>query len=303
MRRFEDMNPLTELLATNEVILLDGAMGTMLIQSGLVQGESPDLWNVEHPEKVKNVHRAYIEAGSRLVLTNTFGGTSIRLKYHNLQDRAQELNRAAAENLREVVDAVSYPVIAAGSMGPTGEMMKPMGPLTFEEAKAAFSEQAQALAAGGVDVIWIETMSDLNETKAAIEGAREVCDLPITTTMTFDTNGFTMMGVSPEQALEALRVYDLAAIGANCGNGPLEIEDAIEKMHSLDPDAVLIAKANAGIPKMVQGEVTYDGTPEIMADYAQRVRTLGARLIGTCCGSSPDHIRAMADALEISNPN
>jgi len=296
------MNPLIELLATAEVILLDGAMGTMLIQSGLDQGESPDLWNVEYPERVKNVHRAYIEAGSRLVLTNTFGGTSIRLKHHNLQDRAQSLSRAAAENLCEVVNSISYPVIAAGSMGPTGEMMKPMGPLTFEDAKAAFSEQAKALAAGGVDLIWIETMSDLNETKAAIEGTRQVCDLPITATMTFDTNGFTMMGVSPQQAFEALSAYNLAAIGANCGNGPDEIEDVIQKMHTLDPDTILIAKANSGMPKLVQGEVTYDGTPEVMAGYAQRVRALGASLIGACCGSTPDHIHAMADALGVSVP-
>jgi len=296
------MNPITELLATTEVILLDGAMGTMLIQSGLDQGESPDLWNVEHLEKVKNVHRAYIEAGSRLVLTNTFGGTSIRLKHHNLQDRAQSLNRAAAENLCEVVNSIPYPVIAAGSMGPTGEMMKPMGPLTFEDAKTAFSEQAKALAAGGVDIIWIETMSDLNETKAAIEGAREVCDLPITATMTFDTNGFTMMGVSPQQAFEVLSVYNLAAIGANCGNGPDEIEAVIQKMHTLDPDTILIAKANAGMPKLINGEVTYDGTPEVMAEYAQRVRGSGASLIGACCGSTPDHIHAMAEALGVSLP-
>jgi methionine synthase I (cobalamin-dependent) len=296
------MNPITELLATTHVILLDGAMGTMLIQSGLDQGESPDLWNVKHPEKVKNVYRAYIEAGSRLVLTNTFGGTSIRLKHHNLQDRAQSLNRAAAENLCEVVNSIPYPVIAAGSMGPTGEMLKPMGSLTFDDAKTAFSEQAKALAAGGVDIIWIETMSDMNETKAAIEGVREVCDLPITATMTFDTNGFTMMGVSPQQAFEALSVYNLAAIGANCGNGPDEIEAVIQKMHTLDPDTLLIAKANAGMPKLIQGEVTYDGTPEVMAEYAQRVHASGASLIGACCGSTPDHIHAMAEALGVSVP-
>lgn len=296
------MNPITELLATTHVILLDGAMGTMLIQSGLDQGESPDLWNVKHPEKVKNVYRAYIEAGSRLVLTNTFGGTSIRLKHHNLQDRAQSLNRAAAENLCEVVNSIPYPVIAAGSMGPTGEMLKPMGSLTFDDAKTAFSEQAKALAAGGVDIIWIETMSDMNETKAAIEGVREVCDLPITATMTFDTNGFTMMGVSPQQAFEALSIYDLAAIGANCGNGPDEIEAVIQKMHTLDPDTLLIAKANAGMPKLIQGEVTYDGTPEVMAEYAQRVHASGASLIGACCGSTPDHIHAMAEALGVSVP-
>ena len=291
------MNPLIDLLAKEGVILLDGAMGTMLIMSGLVQGESPDLWNIEYPEKVKNVHQAYIDAGSRLVLTNTFGSTGIRLKRHNLQDRVSELNCAAAKNLREVVDSALFPVIAAGSIGPTGELMKPMGPLTFEEAKAAFSEQAAALAAGGVDVIWIETMSDLNETKAAIEGTREVCDLPITATMTFDTNGFTMMGVSPQQAYEALSVYDLAAIGANCGNGPDEIEDVIQKLHTLASETVLIAKANAGMPKLIRGEVTYDGTPEIMAAYALRVRDLGARLIGACCGSSPEHIRTMAEVL------
>jgi len=296
------MNPFNELLATEQIILLDGAMGTMLIQAGLQQGESPDLWNVDHPERVKNVHRAYIKAGSRLVLTNTFGGTSIRLKHHNLQDRVGELNCAAAKNLREVVDSTPYPVVAAGSIGPTGEMMNPIGPLTVEKAQTAFAEQARALAEGGVDLIWIETMSDLNEIKAAIQGTREVTDLPITVTMTFDTNGFTMMGVSPEAAIEALHSFDLAGIGANCGNGPDEIEGVIEKFHTLDPDTILIAKANAGMPKLVQGEVTYDGTPEIMADYAQRVRALGARLIGACCGSSPDHIHAMADALGLPIP-
>ena len=291
------MNPLEDLLTSEDVILLDGAMGTMLIQAGLEQGESPDLWNILHPERVKEVHRAYINAGSRLVLTNTFGGTSIRLRRHNLQDRASELNRAAAENLRAIVDETAQKVIAAGSMGPTGEMMKPIGPLTFENAKAAFTQQAQALEQGGVDLIWIETMSDLNEVKAAIEGTREVSNLPITVTMTFDTNGFTMMGISPQAALEALRSYGLAAFGANCGNGPDEVETVIEKLHALDSDALLIAKANAGIPKMVKGEVSYDGTPEVMAAYALRARDLGARLIGTCCGSTPDHIRAMAAAL------
>ena len=294
------MNPFEDLLTTEETLLLDGAMGTMMIQAGLEPGESPDLWNVDHPERVKGVHQAYIQAGSRLVLSNTFGGTSVRLKYHNLQDGASELNFAAAKNLREIVDSVPYPVIAGGSLGPTGEMMKPMGPLTFESAKEAFAEQAKALAEGGVDVIWIETMSDLNETKAAIEAAREVCDLPITATMTFDTNGFTMMGVSPEAAFEAFRAYDLAAIGANCGNGPAEIESVIEELHALDPDVVLIAKSNAGIPKMVQGEVTYDGAPEIMAEHALRVRGKGARLIGACCGSTPQHIQAMAGALGLS---
>lgn len=277
---------------------MDGAMGTMLIAAGLESGDAPEEWNVLYPERVRAVHRGYIQAGSRLILTNSFGGTRYRLGKHNLQDRVAELNRAAAANARAEADAAPHPVIVGGSMGPTGEMMAPMGSMTFEDAKAAFAEQAQALAEGGVDVIWIETMSDLNEVKAAVEGARSACDLPISATMTFDTHGHTMMGVSPERATEVFKGLDLIVMGANCGTGPEEIEMVIEIMHKINPQAILVAKANAGLPKWVNQELYYDGTPQVMAKYAVRVRDLGAQLIGACCGSTPEHIRAMADALK-----
>jgi methionine synthase I (cobalamin-dependent) len=292
------MSLLESVLDSESYLLLDGAMGTMLMAAGLDSGEAPEEWNVLYPERVRAVHRAYIQAGSRLILTNSFGGTRYRLSLHNLQEQVGELNRAAAANARAEADAAPHTVIVGGSMGPTGELFAPMGTMVFEEAKAAFAEQARALAEGGVDVIWIETMSDLNEVKAAVEGARSVCDLPISATLTFDTHGHTMMGVSPERATEAFKDLDLIVMGANCGTGPEEVEMVIETMHKINPQAILVAKANAGLPKWVNQELHYDGTPQVMANYAVRVRDLGARLIGACCGSTPEHIRAMSEALK-----
>ena len=292
------MNKLQELLAKEGRLLLDGAMGTMLMAAGLEQGAPPEEWNVNHPDRVQAVHRAYIEAGSNIILTNSFGGTSFRLKLHSLQDRVAELNRAAAANARAEADAAGRPVLVGGSIGPTGELFTPMGTMTFEEAKAAFAEQAAALDEGGADILWVETMSDLEEVRAAVEGAKSVSNLPVAATMTFDTHGHTMMGVSPAKALEVMRSFGLAALGANCGNGPAEIEGVIRTMHGLDPDMFLIAKSNAGIPHWVDDELYYDGTPEVMGEYTKRVFGLGASLIGGCCGSSPAHIKAMAEALK-----
>jgi 5-methyltetrahydrofolate--homocysteine methyltransferase len=292
------MNPLQKLLETGQSILLDGAMGTMLMDAGLVQGDPPEEWNLTHPDRVRAIHKGYIEAGSRVILTNSFGGNSYRLKMHNLQDRVIELNKAAAQNARAEADAASNLVVVAGSMGPTGQLFEPMGILTFEGAKAAFVEQAKGLSEGGVDVFWVETMSDLNEVKAAVEGARLVGDLPIVTTMSFDTHGHTMMGVSPVKALESLSALDVFAIGANCGTGSDELEVAVKAMSKANPNVLLVAKANAGIPHVAtDGEIVYNGTPEVMAQYARNVRDMGISLIGGCCGSTPKHIRAMAEAL------
>lgn len=296
------MNKLQEFLEKEGRLLLDGAMGTMLMDAGLAQGESPEIWNVTHPDKVQAVHQAYVDAGSNIILTNSFGGTSFRLKLHNLQERTAELNRAAAANGRVVADAADRPVLVGGSMGPTGELFAPMGTMTFEAAKAAFAEQAAALDEGGVDILWIETMSDLEEVRAAVEGAKSVSDLPIAATMTFDTHGHTMMGVSPTRALETMSSFGLAALGANCGNGPAEIEGVIQTMRSLNPDTILIAKSNAGLPHWVNDELHYDGTPEVMAEYTKRAFGLGAQLIGGCCGSSPAHIKAMGEALATAVP-
>lgn len=291
------MNKLEQMLATNDYLVADGGMGTMLMAAGLEQGDPPEMWNVLHPDRIRAVHRGYIEAGSQIVLTNSFGGTRFRLKLHNLQDRAFELNKAAAELARAEADAADHPVVVGGSLGPTGEIMEPVGALNFEDAVAGFAEQAAGLAAGGVDVLWIETMSDISEVRAAVEGCRQATDLPIVATMTFDTNGRTMMGVTPAQAYAELSAMNLAALGGNCGNGPDEIEGVIQAMYAADQVFPFVAKSNAGIPEYVHGHLHYNGTPEVMADYAIKVRNDGARIIGACCGSSPAHIAAMAQAL------
>ncbi|MDQ4078751.1 MAG: betaine--homocysteine S-methyltransferase [Chloroflexota bacterium] len=297
------MSLLQQLLQTHKQLLLDGGMGTMLMAAGLTNGAAPEEWNVSHPEQVRAIHQGYIRAGARVILTNSFGGNRPRLQMHDLGERAAELNRAAAVNARAATDGAPHPVVVAGSMGPTGALLEPLGPMTFEEAKAAFAEQAAALSEGGVDLLWIETMSDLNEVRAAVEGARAVTSLPVAATMTFDVRGHTMMGVSPTQALQTMSQWDLIALGANCGNGPGEIETVIEAMHAANPQMVLIAKSNAGMPRWDGDEMVYDGTPEVMAAHAQRVGTLGARLIGACCGSAPQHIEAMAGALEQPAPS
>lgn len=292
------MNKLQEFLTTNEYLILDGAMGTMLFAMGLEQGGAPELWNVAHPERIQEVHRRYIEAGSQVILTNSFGGTRYRLKLHNLQDRVYELNKAAAANGRAAADSASHPVLVAGSMGPTGELLQPLGSVSFAECRAAFAEQARGLADGGVDVFWIETMSHLDEVRAAVEGVRLVCSHPITATLSFDTNGRTMMGITAEQAISTIREWKLAAVGANCGNNLPDTMAAIAAMRTVDPEMPLIAKANAGIPRWGNnGALEYDGTPEVMAGYAYHVHQMGAQLIGACCGSAPETIRAMTAAL------
>ena len=289
---------LQALLDTGQPIVADGGMGSMLIAHGLPQGESPERWNVDHPDRIRKVHREYIEAGAQIILTNSFGGNRIRLGRSGLADRAEELNRAAAELARAEADAAEHEVVVGGSMGPTGEMLEPYGDLPFDEASAAFEEQARALVEGGVDVLWIETMADLEELRAAVQGARRAApDTPIVATMTFDTNGRTMMGVSPEQAISAIREHGVIALGANCGNGPLEIETVIEQMRAIDVTIPLVAKANAGLPRMEGDRPVYDATPDDMGDYAGRVREQGAQIIGACCGSTPAHIAAIARAL------
>ena len=285
------------LLSQKEYLVLDGAMGTMLFAAGLANGASPELWNVEHPERVAAVHQAYVDAGSDVILTNSFGGTAYRLKLHNLQDRVVELNCAAARTARSVADKANRPVLVAGSMGPTGELLEPMGNMSFAQCQAAFADQARGLTEGGADVLWIETMSDLNEVKAAFAGARAVSHLPIVATLSFDTRGRTMMGITGTQAAATMRDWGLAAIGANCGNNLPDSLAAIEQMHAVDPSLVLIAKANAGIPVWADGGLLYSGTPDVMASYALEAQRRGARLIGACCGSSPTHIQQMTQAL------
>jgi 5-methyltetrahydrofolate--homocysteine methyltransferase len=287
---------LLELLQRKGLLLGDGAMGTMLQLAGLTDGGAPELWNVTHPEAVRAIYQGYADAGSDIITSNSFGGTRYRLKLHHLQERVFELNQAAAALARDVAGADR---LVAGSMGPTGELMEPLGPLTLDEARTAFAEQAAGLAAGGVDFFLVETMSSLDEVRAAVEGARAASELPVVVTMTFDTNFRTMMGVTPAQAVQTLHSWGVAVVGANCGNGPAEIERIMAEMAQARPEGVtLMAQSNAGLPRWSDGDISYDGTPEVMADYAQRMRALGVQVIGACCGSTPEHLAAMRQTLD-----
>jgi 5-methyltetrahydrofolate--homocysteine methyltransferase len=290
---------LLDLLTRNQnFVLADGAMGTMLQAAGLTSGGAPEEWNVARPDVIKGIHQAYIDAGSQIITTNTFGGNRFRLMLHNNESRVRELNLAAARIARDVADAAPREVLVAGDIGPSGEILFPLGTRQPEEVRDAFAEQAAALAEGGIDFFLMETMSALEEVAAAVEGIKSATDLPIAATMTFDTHFRTMMGVKPAQAIEALYDLGIVVMGANCGNGPDEIERVVTDLAAAKPANIyLIAQSNAGLPKWQNKEVHYDGSPEVMADYALKMRALGVNVLGACCGSTPDHIRAMREAL------
>lgn len=293
------MPSLSELLETRDVLLADGATGTTLFDMGLTSGDAPELWNVDFPERIASLHQGYVDAGADIILTNSFGGTRHRLKLHNAHDRVFALNKAAAEIARDVVDRSGRAVVVAGSIGPTGELLIPLGALTYQAAVDAFVEQAEGLKAGGADVLWIETMSAVDEIKAAVEAAGEV-DMPYVYTASFDTAGRTMMGLLPQDLPSVTGTADalFTAVGANCGVGATDLLASILALTEAHPDLTVVAKANAGIP-VVHGEhVHYSGTPDLMADYARIAADCGARIIGGCCGSSKEHIAAMRAALD-----
>jgi methionine synthase I (cobalamin-dependent) len=289
----------TEALSTRPWLLADGATGTNYFQMGLVSGDAPELWNVDHPERVRELHRRFIEAGADIILTNSFGGNRHRLKLHNDQHRVRELNMAAVKNARAEADASTRTVYVAGSMGPTGEIFMPVGSMPHEEGVEAFAEQAMALKEAGADVLWIETMSSEEELRAAVEGAARA-DLPMVTTMSFDTNGRTMMGMTPAAfgAITKSLDHQPCAIGANCGTGASELIATVMGITHARPDAAVVAKGNCGIPQYVDGAIHYTGTPELMADYARIALDAGAKIIGGCCGTSPEHLASMRHALE-----
>ncbi len=290
---------LYDLLERDPIMLGDGAMGTMLQGLGLDDGGAPELWNVERPDVIAGVLGGYAEAGARYLTTNTFGGTAPRLVLHGLDDRVEELSRAGAEVARAVADRFS--ILVGGDVGPTGELLHPLGTLEAAEAQALFETQIRGLVAGGCDFVLIETMSALEEMEAAVRAAQAVAPgMPITATMSFDTNLRTMMGVTPAQAVETIAGWGVRVIGANCGRGPDEIETIMSQMAAARPDGVfLMAVTNAGLPKLVGDEFIYDGAPDVLAASARRLCEVGVNVIGGCCGSTPAHVAAMRDALAV----
>lgn len=292
---------MTDLIADirdGRVRVADGAMGTMLQAAGLDDGGAPELWNVDRPEVITEIFEAYVDAGSRLITTNTFGGSRPRLAMHGLEDRVVELNEAAAKLARAVADR--HPgVYVLGDVGPSGDLMEPMGTLTVDDAVALFSEQISGLAAGGADGILIETMSDLAEVEAAVTAAKGVAPgLPIFVTLSFDTNLRTMMGVRPADAVVAISAMGAQVVGANCGRGVDEMRIIAADMAENRPDGtLLIMQSNAGLPVLIDGEFTYTGSPEEMAAFALEMRDLGIDVVGACCGSSPAHIAAISAAI------
>lgn len=292
-------NALSKLLDTADAILADGATGTNLFNMGLQSGDAPELWNVDAPDKIRALYKGSVDAGSDLFLTNTFGGTAARLKLHDAHTRVGELNRIGAELGREVADKAGRPVVVAGSVGPTGEIMEPVGSLSHSDAVEMFHEQAEALKAGGADVLWLETISAPEEFRAAAE-AFALADMPWCGTMSFDTAGRTMMGVTSSDL--ALLVETLPnppiAFGANCGTGASDILRTVLGFAAQGTERPLISKGNAGIPKYVDGHIHYDGTPELMGQYAAMARDAGATIIGGCCGTMPAHLEKMREALD-----
>jgi len=293
---------LAELLEANGFLVIDGAMGTELFAAGLTAGDPPELWNLDHPDRIRAIHQAYVDAGSDIVLTNSFGGNRHRLKLHSLEGRVHELNAAAASIAREVAGAAGRPVLVAGSMGPTGELIEPLGALTAAEAHEAFAEQAAGLSDGGADILWLETMSALPEVEAGVLGARSASGLPIVVTLSFDTAGRTMMGITGEDAGALLAKLGVDGIGANCGANLADTEAAVVGIRSACGDIPVVSKANAGIPVWKGAELEYDATPEILSAHAHRLREAGVSIIGACCGSTPDHIAMIRAVLDGDRP-
>ena len=293
------MSALAELLDARPWLLADGATGSNLFDMGLQSGDAPELWNLERPRDIADLHRRFIDAGADIVLTNSFGGNRQRLRLHGAAADVAAINQAAARIARAEVARSGRTVLVAGSIGPTGDILAPLGATDPARAREAFAEQAQALKSGGVDLLWIETMSSREEVLAALEGAASA-GLPMVCTMSFDTNGRTMMGVTPADlaALSADADPALAACGANCGVGPSEVVACVLNLaRAAAPGAVLVAKANCGIPQWIDGRIRYDGTAELMGDYARLAVDSGARIVGGCCGTTPEHLRAMTQAL------
>jgi 5-methyltetrahydrofolate--homocysteine methyltransferase len=284
-----------ERLNAGDVLFADGATATNYQQMGMGIGVAPEEWVFDQPDAVRGLHSAFIDAGADIILTDTFGGTSLRLRESRYAGRATELNRRAAELAREAAGAREG-VLVAGSMGPTGMLMEPLGELTAAAAADAYGEQAAALSSAGVDLLLLETFFALDEALAAIEGIRQASALPLVVSFSFDRGTRTMMGLSPTRMVEAIRPLGVAAIGANCGRSLADMERVVAELAGLHVGIPLWIKPNAGLPRMVGDVARYDTGPDEMADDARRFVEAGARVIGGCCGTSPDHTRCMIAA-------
>ncbi len=297
-------NALANLMERNGRLVADGGMGTSLFELGLQAGSTPELWNVEFPERIAKVHQGFVDAGADIILTNTFGGTRARLDLDRLGDRVDELNRAGVAIALGVAASAGGEVIVAGSVGPTGQLFEPMGELTHGKAVAYFKEQIAALASAGAQVVWIETLSSTEELAAAVEAAKTF-DLPIVSTMSFDTHGSTMMGVPPSALANWWAGSDSSplAVGANCGVGPSDVVAAVAEIHETNPDLVVVAKGNCGIPEIIDGTLWYPTSSDDMTAYAELALDAGASIIGACCGSVPAHIAQIRQVVDRYDPD
>lgn len=300
-------NLFLRMLEEKDFLLADGATGTNLFGMGLQTGDAPELWNEEYPDRIAAHYRSFVDAGSDIILTNTFGGNSRRLVLHQAENRVRELNTAAVEILKQEVAKADRDIVIAGSMGPTGDILEPNGPLSKADAADIFEEQAKALAEAGADVLWLETLSSREEVEAAVEGAGRV-GLPVVNTLSIDTNGRTMMGLTAADIINLqpeLHPHPVAC-GTNCGVGASEVVAAVLNFHNAVPEGgekpLLVAKANCGIPEYIDGKIVYNGTPELMARYTEMAMDAGAKIIGGCCGTSPEHIAAMRKAMDAHIP-
>jgi len=288
-------------LLNQGIMVIDGAMGTMLQQYGLKAGEIPEMWNIAHPDIVRKIHTSYLEAGADIILTNTFGANGIKLQKVGCRDKLPELNKEAVKLAREAVDKFrevhQVPIFIAGSIGPSGEILGPCGLIKDEEALAGYKEQVQVLASSGIDFILLETFYDLNEIGIALKAVKEICDLPVFASMTFDESLKTIFGISPEKAVKVLFQEGADGVGANCGSGPETLYKVLSQMRAMT-DAPLLVEPNAGIPYIDNNRIIYPATPQEMAEYAEKFVQLRVNIIGGCCGTTPEHIRAIAEKVK-----
>jgi len=293
------MNKFLERLNGGEILVADGATGSNLQKMGLKPGKPPEDLIIDDPDIILKLETSFVEAGSDIILTCTFGGTRIRMKDSQYQDRSPEVNIRAAE-LAHKAASKRTDVLVAGSMGPVGALLKPYGTLDEADVKATFAEQAKALADGGVDFLLIETMFAFEETDAAFSGARSATDLPIVISFSYDRGTRTMMGIKPKDVIKKYSEMGAVLVGANCGTTLENMEAVVKEYGEAVPDFPLWVKPNAGVPHMdIETEQgVYDMTPEDMANYAKKYVSLGAKIVGGCCGNTPEHIAAIVKAVK-----